>query len=208
MEGRQLTVGRSALLLSIAAVLVAGSAFLLVVRQHGISARSEPLAIEALLARSLRRLAIPASARDAVNPVPATEEALAEGRAHFADHCAQCHANDGSGRTAIGQNLYPKAPDMRTRDTQNLTDGDIFYLIFNGIRLTGMPAWGAEDAQSTAETWKLVHFIRQLPHLSDAELMEMESLNPKTPDQLEEEAAAKRFLQGPTTDVTNRHGGH
>ncbi len=97
---------------------------------------------------------------------------------------------------------------MRTRDTQNLTDGDIFYLIFNGIRLTGMPAWGAEDAQSTAETWKLVHFIRHLPHLSDAELMEMESLNPKTPDQLEEEAAAKRFLQGPTTDVTNRHGGH
>lgn len=207
MEGRQLTVGRSALVLSIAAV-GAGAVFLLVVRQHGISARSEPLAIEALLARSLRRLAIPASARDEVNPLPATEEALAEGRAHFADHCAQCHANDGSGRTTIGQNLYPKAPDMRAKDTQNLTDGEIFYLIFNGIRLTGMPAWGTADAESITETWKLVHFIRHLAALSEAELMEMESRNPKTPDQLEKEAAAKRFLEGQSTGVTNRHGGH
>lgn len=205
MEGQQLTVWRSVLVL---AVVVSCAAFLLVVRQHGISARSEPLAIEALLARSLRRLAIPASARDAANPVPATAETLAEGRAHFADHCVQCHANDGSGRTTIGQNLYPKAPDMRTKGTQSLTDGEIFYLIFNGIRLTGMPAWGSEDAESTAETWKLVHFIRRLPHISDAELMEMESLNPKTPDQLEEEAAARRFLQGPSPSVTSRHGGH
>ena len=67
-----------------------------------------------------------------------------------ADHCATCQANGGSGQTEIGQNLYPKAPDMRLPRTQNLRDGEIYYIINNGVRLTGMPAWGeshqAEDS--------------------------------------------------------------
>ena len=74
--------------------------------------------------------------------MPNTEEAIAEGRAHFADHCASCHANDGSGDTEMGRGLYPRAPDMRLAATQNLEDHELFYIIENGIRLTGMPAWG------------------------------------------------------------------
>jgi len=65
---------------------------------------------------------------------------IAEAKAHFADHCAICHANNGSGNTEIGRNLYPKAPDMRLPQTLNLTDGELYYTIHNGIRLTGMPA--------------------------------------------------------------------
>jgi mono/diheme cytochrome c family protein len=57
---------------------------------------------------------------------------MAEARAHFADHCAICHANNGSGNTEIGQNLYPKAPDMRLRQTQNLTDGELYYTTASG----------------------------------------------------------------------------
>jgi mono/diheme cytochrome c family protein len=124
------------------ALVVATSAFVTLLR-HGFSARDEPLAIEALVARRLRHLAVPHGAREMTNPVPATPEILAEARAHFADHCAICHANDGSGNTQIGQNLYPKAPDMREPRTQALSDGELFYIIHNGIRLTGMPAWGA-----------------------------------------------------------------
>ncbi len=164
--------------------------------QHGFSARDQPTAIEAFVARRLRHLAVPRSARQATNPVPATPDVMAEARAHFADHCALCHGNDGSGQTEIGKNLYPKAPDMRQDDTQSLSDGELFYIIHNGIRLTGMPAWGDGSPEDDQESWKLVHFIRHLPKISQEELAEMKKLNPKSPHELEEEKEEQKFLQG------------
>ena len=98
--------------------------------------------MEEALARSVRYVAVPASMRNTRNPIPVTDAVLAEGRAHWADHCATCHANDGSGQTEIGANLYPNAPDMRGARTQNLSDGELFAIIKNGVRFTGMPAWG------------------------------------------------------------------
>src|SRR3989442_1662493 len=93
-------------------VMIAGAVVLALVIRHGFSARDKPSAIEAAIARRLRRIAIPMSARRAKNPVPATPDVLADARAHFADHCATCHANDGSGNAEIGENLYAPAPDM------------------------------------------------------------------------------------------------
>src|SRR5262245_25991657 len=122
----------------------AGALFVSVIR-HGFSARDEPSRVEAVMARSIRSLGIPGQAKRLANPVAVTPEVLAEARAHFADHCALCHANDGSGHSDIGQGLYPKAPDMRLPATQSLTDGELYYIIQNGVRLTGMPAWGKKD---------------------------------------------------------------
>src|SRR5208337_5054938 len=137
-----------------------------------------PSAIETYLARTARSISVPSSERDAKSPVAPTAEVLSEARAHFADHCAICHGNDGSGKTQIGQNFYPKAPDMRQSQTQKLTDGEIYYIIHNGIRLTGMPAWGTDEKDE--DSWKLVAFIRHLPKLTPEELREMEQLNPKS----------------------------
>ena len=114
----------------------------------GVSARSHPGTVETFIARTVRNLAIGWHAGHEPNPVPNTNEAIAEGRAHFADHCASCHANDGSGDTEMGRGLYPRAPDMRLAATQNLEDHELFYVIENGIRLTGMPAWGAGAKRS------------------------------------------------------------
>ena|SRR5688572_26692713 len=80
---------------------------------RGISARGEPGVIETAVARTMRRLAIPRGERDKQNPVPESDEVIAAGMSHYADHCAACHANDGSGETQIGLGLYPKPPDMR-----------------------------------------------------------------------------------------------
>lgn len=164
--------------------------------RHGVSARDQPLAAEALAARFMRHLATPQAYRDMRNPMEATPTVLTEARAHFADHCASCHANDGSGQTEIGKNLYPKAPDMRQDDTQSLSDGELFSIIHNGIRLTGMPAWGDGSPEKDQDSWKLVHFIRHLPKLSPEELTEMRRLNPKSPDEVKEEDEAEKFLQG------------
>ncbi|MFL5290240.1 MAG: c-type cytochrome, partial [Myxococcales bacterium] len=84
----------------------------------GITARITPTRLEEAVARKLRRVGIPQAARDLRNPEPSGSDILAEGRAHFADHCAVCHANDGSGRTEMGRNLFPPAPDLRLPGTQ------------------------------------------------------------------------------------------
>lgn len=133
---------------------------------RGFSAREEPGALETFLARRVRHLATPRWAVAERNPLTESPLALAEARDHFADHCATCHANDGSGKTLINEGLYPPAPDLREPTTQELTDGELFYIIKNGIRFTGMPGWGGEDD----ENWKLVLFIRHLPRMNEDEL--------------------------------------
>jgi mono/diheme cytochrome c family protein len=175
----------------------------------GFSAKAEPHALEVLMARQLRLLAIPLEQRNKPNPVPLSPEAVKQGLAHFADHCATCHGNDGSGQTPIGKNVYPKAPDLRLADTQSMSDGEIFFTIHNGIRFTGMPAWGSGDPEKDLDSWHLVHFIRHLPKLTPEELDEMKALNPKTKKELEEEAAFDRFLKGeeaaPPASAGHRH---
>lgn len=158
----------------------------------GFSAHAKPSALEVKVARSARKLAVPAAARDHRNPFSPTEENLSGAKGHFADHCAICHANNGSGQTQIGLNLYPKAPDMRLAETQNLTDGEIYYVIHNGIRLSGMSAWGTDDKDD--DSWKLVLFIRHLPQLTADEEQEMKRLNPKSPEEIKEEQEEEEFL--------------
>lgn len=176
--------------------LVLGAAGLWLVARHGFSARAEPWAIEELIARNVRRLATPAGTRALKNPVPLNDDTLAEARHHFADHCAICHGNDGSGTTTIGRNLYPKAPDMRARATQELSDGEIYNIIKNGIRFTGMPAWG-EAHEEDAETWGLVHFLRHLPKIGAEELAEMATMNPQSgPEPTYEDEEVRKFLMG------------
>jgi mono/diheme cytochrome c family protein len=162
------------------ALAFAGCLFLLAFVRHGFSARGEPSAAEAFVARHLRHFAVPLAARSADNPIAPSEAVLAEARAHFADHCALCHGNDGRGDTPIGRNLYPKAPDLRALATQSLSDGELFYIIENGVRFTGMPAWGGSGSHDDEASWQLVHFIRHLPELTPAELAEMAELNPRS----------------------------
>ncbi|MGD0436478.1 MAG: cytochrome C, partial [Bryobacteraceae bacterium] len=92
-------------------------------RASGFSARAQPTQFETLLATEARKLAIPAGAMARTNPVSDSPEVLAEARAHWADHCSVCHANDGSGATIMGKQMYPPAPDMREARTQQMTDG-------------------------------------------------------------------------------------
>jgi mono/diheme cytochrome c family protein len=148
--------------------------------RRGISARKEPSAMEIRVARAVRHLAIPKIDREEENPwaTVATPEVLKDAREHFADHCSQCHANDGSGKTEMGQYLYPRAPDMRLPATQNLSDGELYYIIRNGVPLTGMPAWGEPNLVQDDDSWQLVLFIRHMPKLTAEEIKDMEHYNP------------------------------
>lgn len=185
-----------AVVVLVLAIGVVGGVLAWTVVRRGLSAHDEPSRIEAALARMMRRLATPAAVRGQRNPVEATDAVLNQALEHYADHCASCHASDGSGDTEIGRGLYPRVPDMREADTQSLSDGELFSIIEHGIRLTGMPAWGTGTPEGERDSWALVHFIRRLPNLPSEDLERIEQLTPKSAEQWREEEEIRRFLAG------------
>ena len=195
-------------MVGLASVFVFSFGAWMLIRGYGFDARTQPGPLETAIATRLRRAAIPGEARDRKNPIEQNEENFRDALAHFADHCATCHANDGSGHTDFGRGLYPKPPDMRGAATQALTDGELFYIIERGVPLTGMPGFGTGSADGETATWQLVQFIRRLPRLTDEELDHMAELNPITAEgwlqRLEEDA----FLRGDGPKPMPAHGGH
>ena len=173
---------------------------------NGLSARARPSAMEEMLARNAWHLSIPSEARAMSNPLAASAENLKDARLHFADHCAICHANDGSGDAPFGRGLYPKPPDLRQPETQKRSDGELFWIIENGVRFTGMPSFASEGMSD--DSWKLVLFIRHLPQLTVEERMEMSRYNPKNPEEREEEKQEDEFLNGTTPQKSGTPNSH
>lgn len=203
-------IGRAVLVLLACIGAAASVAAVWFVRQ-GISARPEPSGLEKTVAGKMRAAAIPRASRLLQNPVPATPENLMAGLEHFADHCAACHANDGSGDTEMGRGLYPRVPDMRQAATQSLSDGALFYIIENGVRMTGMPAWATGTPDGERESWQLVTVIRKLPALTESDLEQMKEWNPKSPAEWRSDEAERKFLEGedvvPSPRPAHKHGG-
>lgn len=182
-----------------------------IVNGFGFDARGNPGRLETAVALRLRNMAIPADARDRKNPEPLSEENFRTGLAHFADHCAVCHGNDGSGQSEFGPGLYPKPPDMRLARTQDLTDGELFYIIEHGVPLTGMPGFGTGEADGERATWHLVQFIRRLPGLTEEELEHMAELNPLSVEAWLQRLEEEEFLRGggdPAARPAPAPGGH
>ena len=159
---------RDAMITILLLAVAAATAAFLVVRDGGLSASTEPGRLERSVAARLVRLAIPAEANRQQNPLGGQPEVWREARDHYLDHCSVCHGRDAKGNTGMGANMYPKVPDLTSTQVQRRSDGALFYIIQNGIRWTGMPAWKAEH--SPEDTWKLVAFIRRAPTLTEADM--------------------------------------
>jgi predicted CXXCH cytochrome family protein len=129
----------------------------------GMKARQTPSALETLVARGLVELSIPSEAKALKNPLLASAAGAdaAAGRELYQKNCEVCHGYDGSGKTAAGGGLYPPPLNLSQAAVvkRRRTDGELFYLIRNGVRNTGMPGWQLPDQQ----TWQLVTFVRNLP---------------------------------------------
>ncbi len=156
-----------AFLLALLMVAVIGAICAVALIRRGFRATSEPSRFETVVARTIRNLAIPRRARNEKNPLQGTSDNLQEGRENFLARCAGCHEHDGSGQTPVGRALYPRVPDLRAAQTQNLSDGEIHYIVENGVQLTGMPAWGNPHHVPDNMSWKLVLFIRSLRPLTN-----------------------------------------
>ena len=150
-------------------ILVAAVLLVALIIHRGFRASATPSRWEVRIARTVRNFSIPGRESQLKNPVANNSEALQQGRDTFLTRCAFCHGVDGSGHTPVGTNLYPRVPDLRAPATQHLSDGDLHYIIENGVQLTGMPAGAAHHATSADDSWPLVIFIRSLRPLTSTE---------------------------------------
>ncbi len=164
---------RKTLIITFLGLLLVGAICAGVLKWRGFRATSTPSTFETVAARSVRDFAIPREERRKKNPEAGDSLAIRQGREDFLARCAFCHGVDGRGRTPIGANVYPRVPNLHLAATQNLTDGEIHYIIENGIQFTGMPAMVSPHRESAADSWKLVSYLRTFrPHTSEEKALE------------------------------------
>jgi mono/diheme cytochrome c family protein len=128
---------------------------------QGCSADKHPSQHESSLANAAKDVAILLKAGKKKNPLPETDGVVSQGQEVFLGSCAQCHAPDGHGDTSIGRSMAPSAMDLTSAHVQHWSDAELFWIIQNGVRLTGMPSW--RSSISDSDTWKLTRFIHSLP---------------------------------------------
>ncbi|MGE0393412.1 MAG: cytochrome c [Vicinamibacterales bacterium] len=167
-----------------------------VVRLTRLDATIAPGFLERQLMAWLRTFSVPGDVAARANPVPATAEVLRDARAHYADHCAVCHAADGSGDTAMGRGFSPRPPDLRAGATQRQRDGVLFQAIERGVRFTGMPAFTTGTPDGEAASWALVHLIREMPRWTAADVEDVRARQPRPPADVRREIEEERFLAG------------
>ena len=130
--------------------------------RFNLTALHEPGRAETRLANLSKRYFIYRASRHGIPPRPQdTKASIERGGSHYGLDCGICHAEDGRAQRLPGQWMYPRASDLTSKQVQNYSDQELFWIIQNGIRYTGMPAFG--DVESPDRVWDLVNYVRTLP---------------------------------------------
>jgi mono/diheme cytochrome c family protein len=127
-----------------------------------LAAVAEPGGTETYMATKAKHLLIARAVREGVPPRPVDRAAsAAQGDNNFAIRCSLCHGEDGHSRTPFGQGMYPRATDLSSNEVQSYSDQELFWIVKNGIRLSGMPAFGKTETDE--HIWNMVDHLRTLP---------------------------------------------
>ncbi len=151
--------------LAAAAVVATGS--------FNTSANVPPSTLEKRLAGMALDRSVARRAPKAANPFSGNPDAARGGMAHYKEMCVFCHGAPGVDASEAGEGLNPPAPDLTLARIQQRTDGELFWIIQNGIRMSGMPAFG--PTHKDEEIWKIVSVVRQLPRLTAEEQKALKS---------------------------------
>jgi cytochrome c len=124
-------------------------------------AREGPSHIESTIVKEVKQK-ITIGGREWKNPVTDTEDSQREGGEHFQHHCMICHGLDGHATgVPFASRMDPPVPDLSSRDVQGYTDGQLKWIIQNGIAPSGMPDWNG--ILNEGEMWNIVNYLRHLP---------------------------------------------
>jgi mono/diheme cytochrome c family protein len=141
------------------ALAVAAVSFAL--SQFSLSAIPEPGRAETVLATKARHFYVRWGSREQIPPAPVDLQAsIEEGDKLFGTECADCHGLDGHKPTDAGRWMYPRAADLTSDEVQHFSDRELFWIVNNGIRFSGMPAFG--KVETDEHIWNLVQYLRTL----------------------------------------------
>jgi mono/diheme cytochrome c family protein len=130
------------------------------------NATARPSAAEAWVARYVLGKWVRSNAPSDSNPIPATTENVQEGEHEYDEHCAVCHGLDGTANNRVGGDFYPPVPRL-SKGATFLSDGQLYFIVSNGIRMTAMPGFGTRH--SSDELWKIILWVRHFPNLTSQE---------------------------------------
>lgn len=114
-------------------------------------------------------------ARDIKVPALDDPAMINRGFRHYEEDCVICHGAPGTRIGEVGRGLNPKPPEL-TEVAGDWKPSELFWITKNGVRMTGMPAWGVID--SDKELWDTVAFVRELPSMSPAQYKAMSRKTP------------------------------
>ena len=130
-----------------------------------LTALPQPGPLETRIANLAKHSAICLASRHGIPPPPLDTKASTEaGGAHYGLDCGICHGVDGRAQTPSGRWMYPRAADLSSKQVQSYSDQELFWIINNGIKFTGMPGFG--KVESPDHIWGLVNYVRTLRVLS------------------------------------------
>ena len=122
---------------------------------------SPPSKVENTVATEVKH-EVTVGGKDVKNPIPFSADAAKEGQEHFGHHCGICHGLDGQASgVPFATRMQPPVPDLTSKDVQDYADGQLKWIIENGIGPSGMPGWKGDLTDE--EMWNIVHYIRHLP---------------------------------------------
>ena len=149
---RKWTISLSVLVL----IVIAGFA----ASQFSLSALPEPGRAETVLATKAKHFLVARESRSVPKGPATTPASIAEGEKLYGAECSMCHGMDAHSPTGTGRWMYPRAADLTSAGMRNYSDTELFWIIRNGIRLSGMPAFG--NVESDGHIWNMVHYLRSL----------------------------------------------
>jgi len=164
-------LGAAILTLIVVALIIAALIFIVAPRLNW-SARGTPSDLEDSLVGYILGGWIQRNAPNVTSPVAENPDNLKAGKADYNEHCAVCHGLDGSGKNRLGADFYPPIPKL-TDDTQQMSDGQIFFIVSKGIRYSAMPAF--EKNHSADEIWKMILWLRHLARLTPEEKAQLDA---------------------------------
>ena len=135
---------------------------LVALMRFNLTALPEPGNLETRLANQAKRFLIHRASRNEIPARPLDAKAsLDNGGTHYGLDCSICHGTDGRAQAPLGRWMYPRPADLTSKQVQSYSDQELFWIIQNGIRFTGMPAFG--KVESPDHIWDLVNYVRTLP---------------------------------------------
>ncbi len=130
--------------------------------RFNVAALQSPGRLETTVANRARHFLIRRASRQGIPPPPQDKKTgVAEGERLYGLDCGMCHGRDGRGQTDMGRWMYPRAADLTAHEVQNYSDAELFWIVKNGIRFSGMPAFG--KVETDEHIWNLVGYVRALP---------------------------------------------